>query len=93
MVPTTPPRSQRQALTDLARAMGAAPAKVSGTPWPVLRAVGAFQPQMREIVGIRHQWDQPFVLDSAETTAVLGLRPTPWVDVVRASAEAAPAGR
>src|SRR4051794_33134173 len=31
-VPTTAPRSQRQALGDLARAMGAPPARVSGTP-------------------------------------------------------------
>jgi nucleoside-diphosphate-sugar epimerase len=88
MVPTTPPRTQRQALTDLARAMGAPPAKVSGTPWPVLRAVGVLQSQMRELVAIRHQWDAPFVLDSTETTEVLGLVPTPWDDVVRATAAA-----
>jgi len=85
MVPTNPPRSQRQALTDLARAMGAPPATVSGTPWPVLRAVGRFQPQMRELVAIRHQWDQPFTMDSTETSRVLGLQPTPWDDVVRAT--------
>ena len=85
MVPTSPPRSQRQALTDLARALGAPPARVSGTPWPVLRAVGRFQPQLREIVAIRHQWDQPFTLDSTETSEVFGLQPTPWDDVVRAT--------
>jgi nucleoside-diphosphate-sugar epimerase len=91
LVPTAPPRSQRQALTDLARAMGAPAARVSGIPWPVLRAIGTVQPQMREIVSIRHQWDQPFVMDSAETTDVLGLQPTPWDDVVRATA--APGGQ
>jgi nucleoside-diphosphate-sugar epimerase len=85
-VPTTPPRSQRQALTDLAAALGAPPARVSGLPWPVLRAIGTVQPQMREVVAIRHQWDQPFVLDASETTDVFGLAPTPWDDVVRASA-------
>lgn len=82
-------RTQRQALTDLARAMGAPPAEVSGTPWPVLRAVGLAVPLMRELVAIRHQWDQEFVLDAAETTAVLGLRATPWDDVVRATVGAA----
>jgi nucleoside-diphosphate-sugar epimerase len=91
-VPTEPPRSQRQALTDLAAAMGAPPARVSGLPWPVLRAIGAIQPQMREIVAIRHQWDQPFVLDSAETTEVFGLQPTPWDEVVRATAASPAAG-
>jgi nucleoside-diphosphate-sugar epimerase len=91
LVPTAPPRSQRQALADLAREMGAPPARVSGIPWPVLRAIGAVQPQMREIVAIRHQWDQPFVMDSAETTDVLDLQPTPWDEVVRATA--APVGQ
>jgi nucleoside-diphosphate-sugar epimerase len=91
MVPTCPPRSQRQALTDLAAAMAAPPAKVSGTPWPVLRAVGRFQPQLREVVAIRHQWDAPFVLDSTGTTELLGLAPTPWDDVVRATVAGAAA--
>ena len=82
-VPTSPPRSQRQALTDLAAALGAPAARVSGVPWPVLRGIGLVQPQMREIVAIRHQWDQPFVIDSTETTDALGLAPTPWAEVVR----------
>ena len=85
LVPTPPPRSQRQALTDLAAALGAPPARVSGLPWPVVRALGTTQSQLREIVGIRHQWDQPFTMDSTETTEVFGLRPTPWDDVVRAT--------
>jgi nucleoside-diphosphate-sugar epimerase len=85
-VPTTPPRSQRQALSDLAAALGAPPARVSGLPWPVLRGIGLVQPQMREVVGIRHQWDQPFVIDSTETSDVLGLTATPWAEVVRATA-------
>jgi nucleoside-diphosphate-sugar epimerase len=88
-VPTTPPRSQRQALADLARAMGVEPKGVSGVPWPLLRAAGVAVPLVRELVDIRHQWDAPFVLDSAETTEVFGLPPTPWDDVVRATAGAA----
>jgi nucleoside-diphosphate-sugar epimerase len=91
-VPTSSPRSQRQALTDLAAVMGAPPARVSGVPWPVLRAVGAVNGQMREIVAIRHQWDQPFVIDATETTEVLGLAATPWDDVVGATVQAVPAG-
>jgi nucleoside-diphosphate-sugar epimerase len=87
MVPTGEPRSQRQVLTELAAAMGARPARVSGIPWPVLRALGAVDSQMRELVAIRHQWEADFVLDSQETTAVLGLAPTPWAEVVRATAQ------
>jgi nucleoside-diphosphate-sugar epimerase len=85
-VPTTPARSQRQALTDLAAALGAPPARVSGVPWPVLRGIGVVQPQMRELVAIRHQWDQPFVIDATETTDVLGVEPTPWAEVVQLTA-------
>ncbi|RBY80315.1 epimerase [Blastococcus sp. TF02-09] len=84
-VPTTAPRSQRQALTDLAAAMGAPAARVSGLPWPVLRAVGVAVPMMREVVAVRHQWDQEYVSDARATTAAFGLTATPWDDVVRAT--------
>ena len=87
-VPTTAPRSQREALTDLAAAMGAPPARVSGLPWPVLRAVGIAVPMMREVVAVRHQWDQDYVSDARATTAAFGLTATPWDDVVRATAAA-----
>ncbi|WP_261326997.1 NAD-dependent epimerase/dehydratase family protein [Modestobacter marinus] len=85
-VPTTPPRTQRQALTDLARAMGVEPVPVSGIPWPVLRAAGVAVPLFRELVAIRHQWDAPFVIDATETAATFGLAPTPWEDALRATA-------
>jgi nucleoside-diphosphate-sugar epimerase len=84
-VPSTEPRSQRQALGDLAAAMNAPAPTVSGIPWPVLSAVGLAVPMMREVVDIRHQFDQPFVIDATETTATFGLTATPWVDVVRAT--------
>lgn len=90
IVPSAPPHSQRAALTDLAAAMGARPARVSGMPWPLLSAVGVAVPQLREIVAIRHQWDADFVVDGRETTAVLGIEPTPWDDVVRATAAGLP---
>jgi nucleoside-diphosphate-sugar epimerase len=84
-------RSQRQAITDLASVLGTGEPKVSGMPWPVLRAVGVAVPFMREVVAVRHQFDQPFVIDAAATTAAFGLEPTPWDEVVRATAGAATA--
>jgi nucleoside-diphosphate-sugar epimerase len=87
-VPTTAPRSQRQALTDLAAEMGLPPAKVSGIPWTVLRAVGLAVPMMREVVAIRHQWDAEYVCDGTATTGTFGLGATPWDEVVRATAGA-----
>ncbi len=87
-VPTAEPRTQRQALTDLAAAMGAPPARVSGIPWSLLRVVGIAVPMMREIVTIRHQWDQEYVSDGTGTTDTFGLVATPWADVVRATSDA-----
>ena len=89
-VPSTPPRSQRQALTDLAAAISVPPVPVTGIPWPVLRAVGVAVPMVRELVAVRHQWDQDFVIDASGTTPTFGLTATPWDEVVRATMAGGP---
>jgi nucleoside-diphosphate-sugar epimerase len=89
-VPSNPPRSQRQALGDLAAAMNVPAVPVSGVPWPVLRAVGLAVPMMREVAAMRHQFDQEFVIDATATTATFGLTATPWDEVVRAVAAGVP---
>jgi nucleoside-diphosphate-sugar epimerase len=89
-VPSTV-RSQRQALTDLGHALGTGTPKVSGMPWPALRAAGLVVPFMREVLDVRHQFDQPYVIDGSATTATFGLAATPWAEVVRASVAATPA--
>src|SRR5690349_11403583 len=81
-------RSQREALTDLAAALGKPAPKVSGVPWPVLRAAGLVTPLMREVVDVRHQFDQPYVIDATATTTTFGLTATPWDDVVARSVAA-----
>jgi nucleoside-diphosphate-sugar epimerase len=92
-VPSAPPRSQRQALTDLAAALGAPAPRVSGLPWPMLRAIGVAWPLMREVVAVRHQFDQEFVIDATATMATFGLSATPWAEVVAATAGAVPVTR
>jgi nucleoside-diphosphate-sugar epimerase len=87
-VPSTAPRSQRQAIGDLAAAMGVEPVPVSGIPWPVLRTIGLVVPLMREVVDVRHQFDQEFVIDATATTGTFGLTATPWPEVVRATVAA-----
>jgi nucleoside-diphosphate-sugar epimerase len=81
-------RSQRQALTDLGAALGAPGVRVSGIPWGVLRALGVALPFLREVVDVRHQFDQEFVVDASATTATFGLTATPWDQVVAATAGA-----
>jgi hypothetical protein len=81
-------RSQRAALTDLAQALGRAEPRVSGLPWGLLRTLGVAVPVLREVVDVRHQFDQPFVSDASATTATFGLVATPWAEVVASSAGA-----
>ena len=45
-------------------------------------------PLLREALGVLYQYDRPFVADAAETTGVFGVRPTPWDDVLDATATA-----
>ncbi|MGY1622650.1 NAD-dependent epimerase/dehydratase family protein [Geodermatophilus sp. SYSU D00965] len=90
-VPSAPPRSQRQALTDLAAALGTPAPRVSRIPWTVLRGIGLVSPVMREVVDVRHQFDQEYVIDATATTATFGLTATPWDEVVAATAGALPA--
>lgn len=89
-VPSNPPRSQRQALGDLAAAMGRPAVPVSTIPWPVLRAMGVAVPLLREIVDVRHQFDSAYVIDSRATTRTFGLTATPWDEVVRATVAGMP---
>jgi nucleoside-diphosphate-sugar epimerase len=88
-VPSAPPRSQRQALEDLASALGAPAPRVSGIPWPVLRGVGLVVPFMREVAAMRHEFDQDFVVDASATTAAFGITATPWPEVMAATAQSA----
>src|SRR4051794_2338807 len=78
-------RSQREALTDVAAALGKPAPKVSAMPWSALRAVGLAVPFLREVVDVRHQFDQPYVIDATAATDTFGLTATPWDDVVAAS--------
>jgi nucleoside-diphosphate-sugar epimerase len=89
-VPSNAPRSQRQAIGDLAAALDLPPVPVTSIPWPVLRAAGIVVPFMREVVAIRHQFDQAFVIDSTATTATFGLTATPWAEVMTATVGAQP---
>ena len=78
-------RTQRDAVADLARAAGVPAPRVSGIPWPLLRAVGLAVPFAREVVDVRHQFDQEFVLDATLTTETFGLTPTPWEQTLSAT--------
>lgn len=87
-VPSPPERSVRQTLTDLVAAAPASlPApRVRRVPRPLLTAGGAVVPVLRELGEVLWQTERPFLLDATATTTTFGLRPTPWEEVVAATA-------
>jgi nucleoside-diphosphate-sugar epimerase len=90
--PTNPPRTQRQVVDDLANAAGVGPVKVSVVPNALLRLLGLFNPQMREVLITMYQLEQPFIIDDSATRNELGLAPTPWREVLHATVSQVSAG-
>ncbi|TXH39560.1 MAG: NAD-dependent epimerase/dehydratase family protein [Actinobacteria bacterium] len=87
--PVAATKSQREALTDLARAAGLDSADVAALPGWQLRAAGWFSPMVKELQETLYQFDAPFVCDDSAIRRELGLRPTSWGEVVRTSVAAA----
>jgi nucleoside-diphosphate-sugar epimerase len=81
-VPTNPPRTQRQAIDDVANAAGLPHVKVKVLPSVMLRVLGLFSPLMRELPKTQYQFTAPFVIDDSATRSELGLEPTPWGTVL-----------
>jgi len=86
-VPSNPPRTQRQAVADLAAAAGVATPKVSSVPAGVLWALGLVQPMLRELRETDYQRDRPYLLDDSAARAELGLEPTPWPTLLESMVE------
>jgi nucleoside-diphosphate-sugar epimerase len=81
-VPSNEPRSSRRVVDDLAEAAGVPRVTVTSAPVLALRALGLFDPQMREMPKTLYQFTSPFIMDDSETRAALGLVPTPWPQVI-----------
>ena len=81
-VPSNPPRTQREAVGDLCRVAGVQPVKVKEYPGMLIRAMGLFDPMMRELPEVAYQLREPFVLDSSAAQRTFALAPTPWDDVL-----------
>lgn len=84
--PTNSPRTQAEAIADVCRAAGRQPVTVKGFPRWVLGLGGVVVPVLRELRETEYQFTRPYVLDSAAITRELGLEPTPWAEVCRATA-------
>jgi nucleoside-diphosphate-sugar epimerase len=81
-VPTNPPRTQLELLTEIARRAGAPAPRVAETPDAVLRLVGLINKPAGAAAAVSYQFAAPFVIDDTAARARFGLRPTAWDDVL-----------
>jgi nucleoside-diphosphate-sugar epimerase len=88
-VPSNEPRTQRQAVGDLAEATGAGSVRVGTIPRSVLAGLGLVWPLMRELRETKYQFRDDFVMASSAAQATFGLKPTPWEEVVAVTAAGA----
>lgn len=78
--PTAPAPTQRGIAQEFARAAGAPEPRVRPIRGWMVRALGKVSGDMRELAEMLYQFENPFVMDSARSEALLGLRPTPLRD-------------
>lgn len=81
-VPSPAAMSQRATIERLAAAAGTT-AKVSSVSKPLLKLLGLFSADLRELQHILYQFTAPFVIDATATEETFGLRATP-MDIVAA---------
>ncbi|MBC7631889.1 NAD-dependent epimerase/dehydratase family protein [Aeromicrobium sp.] len=86
-VPSNPPRTQEQAITEVLASVGKPPVAVSATPAAILSTLALVVPMMRELNQLSYQWTAPYVLDDSAARTHFDMEPTPWQEVCRRSAE------
>jgi len=85
-VPSNPPRTQEQAITEVLTSVGKPPVKVSVVPNVVFAGLAKVVPLIRELRQLSYQWTRPYVLDDSDARQHFGMEPTPWDEVCRRSA-------
>jgi hypothetical protein len=81
-VPSNPPRTQREAVNDLADAAGVPRVKASTVPPLVLWGMGLFVPLMRELKETDYQRERTYILDDTAARTTFGIEPTPWPQIL-----------
>jgi len=71
-----------RALLDLVSGEVGHPVAVRSVPKPVMRALGVFNPTMRELVEMTYEFDEPFVLDTTKYESTFGAGGTPLLAAV-----------
>ncbi len=82
-VPTLPAVTARTMINAISDEAGLPHVKIRQIPAIALRLGGLFSPVIRELLEVRYQFSEPFVIESSDTTEVFGLEPTPMDEQVR----------
>lgn len=85
---TNPPKTQQEVIDDLADLANVPRVKVSTVPNFIIKAIGLFNPLIRELPKTMYQFTAPFVIDDSATRRQFGIEPTPWPEVLRANLRA-----
>ncbi|MFZ2172549.1 MAG: NAD-dependent epimerase/dehydratase family protein [Rhodococcus sp. (in: high G+C Gram-positive bacteria)] len=85
--PTCAPVTQRQVVELYATAAGVPVPKVGTLPGWAVRGGGLVHRGTRELAEMLYQFEEPFVMDSTESEARLGLHPTPLSEAARKTVE------
>ena len=78
-LPNDPAEKTTRELVNLAYAAAGTTGQVRSVPNLVLRALGVFNPTVRELQEMRYEFQEPFIVDSTKITA-LGVKPTPYAE-------------
>ena len=71
-----------RALLDLVASEVGHPVAIRSIPKLVMRALGLFNPTMRELVEMTYEFDEPFVLDTTKFESTFGAGGTPLAEAV-----------
>lgn len=92
-LPVAPPCSQQELADAFARAAGRGRARVSALPGPLHRVLAPVHPMLRELLGTRHQFAAPFVVDDGRFRREVGPFATTPLDEAAAATVAWFGGR
>ena len=81
-VPSNPAITQRNLTNMIAKHIQKPIKTILATPL-VVRALGLFNPGLREMNEMMYQFTQPFILDSNKMTQTFGLQPTPLAQQIQ----------
>jgi nucleoside-diphosphate-sugar epimerase len=61
------------------------PARIQAPPKIVMRALGLFNPTLRESIEMRYEFEEPFVLDASDCTRTFGDHATPLREAIQST--------